>query len=238
MGILQQVWSGGVTLLVIFGLSLFAGTVAAERLANFRRRHVLPDGLVDRVRPLWRAGDDDALESVLRYLDRWHIIGQFPNEHRRNIEKRFPPEFGVDLDAEYLGKDDRLLHWKYFEADSYPLVPPGGEQYAVYYGYTEVMMDRERDLWVSFGSDDESKVWLNDALVWRSGTGFKPWYNGGGYRSLPTYVRDWNLTESRRRLHFRKGRNRLLFRLENGYGLQFFSMVIEVGAKGHSRSGP
>jgi hypothetical protein len=172
------------------------------------------------------------------YLDRWYIIGPFPNEHRRNIETRFPPEFGVDLDAEYLGKDDRLLHWKYFEADSYPLVPPDDEPYAVYYGYTEVMMDRERDLWVSFGSDDESKVWLNDALVWESGTGFKLWYNSGGYRSLPSYMRDWNLTENRRRLHFRKGRNRLLFRLENGYGLQFFSMVIEAGAKGHSRSGP
>jgi biopolymer transport protein ExbB len=83
MGILQQMWSGGVTLLVIFGLSLFAGTVAVERLANFRRRHVLPDGLVDRVRPLWRAGDDDALARVLREEDSTmaHVIA-FMLAHR------------------------------------------------------------------------------------------------------------------------------------------------------------
>jgi hypothetical protein len=35
-----------------------------------------------------------------------------------------------------------------------------------------------------------------------------------------------NLTEGQRRLHFNKGRNRILLKLYNGTGLMFYSVVL------------
>jgi hypothetical protein len=41
-----------------------------------------------------------------------------------------------------------------------------------------------------------------------------------------TYVRDYNLSEGKRTVHFRKGRNKLFFKLSNGPTRLFFSLVL------------
>lgn len=52
---------------------------------------------------------------------------------------------------------------------------------------------------VAMSSDDAVKVWLNDRIIWEDGRGVL-----------------WRLGEGFRRVHFRKGYNTLLVRLENG----------------------
>jgi biopolymer transport protein ExbB len=75
----EQFSEGGVPLLVILALSILFLAVTLERLVHFRARAVVPDGLVERVKPLWEArdfaaidellaGEDSTLARVMRYM--------------------------------------------------------------------------------------------------------------------------------------------------------------------------
>jgi len=161
------------------------------------------------------------------YLNRWHIVGPFPGRGpHSSIDLVYPPEMLVDLDAVYEGIGGRTLAWEYLTSPAYPTVPPVRAQDAIYYACTEVVVDEDVDLVLAIGSDDDTKLWLNDSLVWRSGDAFKPWYRSPGYVGMPKEIADWNLAEGSRTLRFRKGRNRLLLKLYNGSSLAFFSVVI------------
>jgi hypothetical protein len=159
------------------------------------------------------------------YLNAWYVIGPFAVSNAANQEA-LPPESGVDLDAAYFGKGRQLLQWQYHETKSYPYVPLGAEGDAVYYGYTEIMLDQDRVLIADIGSDDDAKVWVNDTLVWSGNNEQKPWYRNGGYRPLQHERETYNLTEGSIKLNLKKGRNKILFRLFNGYADTFFSMVL------------
>jgi hypothetical protein len=176
-----------------------------------------------------RAIGGDGVYASRVYLDTWYMIGPFPGDESTRAAEELPPEQQVDLDAVYLGKDRRLLKWEYMHFNRYPIVPANGAQYAVYYGYTEIASDRERDVWLEIGGDDDSRLWLNDKLVWTSFEGMKPWYQDGGYRSFRREIDTLNLTEGRRKVHLRKGRNTLLFKLYNGQAEMFFSLVLTSG---------
>ena len=80
----------------------------------------------------------------------------------------------------------------------------------VYYAYTELKFEKDCDLWVAIGSDDASKIWINDQQVWVSGKGLSPWYVDQGFRKI----------------HFNQGVNRILYRVENGADITAFSLVI------------
>lgn len=166
------------------------------------------------------------------FLNRWHIIGPFPGRGPHDsIDVAYPPEMMVDLDAQYRGIGGSTLQWEYLTNPDYPSVPPVRAQDAIYYAYTEVVMDEERDLVLALGSDDDTKLWFNERLVWLSGDGFKPWYSSPGYVGLSQEINDWNLTEGTRKVHFKKGRNSLLLKLYNGASLSFFSVVVLADTK-------
>ncbi|MGX4643230.1 hypothetical protein [Massilia sp. SYSU DXS3249] len=161
------------------------------------------------------------------YLNRWHIIGPFPGRGPHgSIDLVYPPEQLVDLDAEYAGVGGSRLTWEYLTSPHYPTVPTLRAQDAVYYAYTEVTVDEDVDLALAIGGDDDTKLWFNERLVWRSGDGFKPWYRSPGYVGMHKEIADWNLAEGTRTLRFKKGRNSLLLKLYNGASLTFFSVVI------------
>lgn len=162
------------------------------------------------------------------YLNAWYVIGPFAASNAA-YQEALPPESGVDLDAAYFGKGRQLLQWKYHETKSYPYVPPHAEGDAVYYGYTEIMLDKDRVLIADIGSDDDAKIWVNDTLVWRGNNAQKPWYRNGGFRPLQYERETYNLTEGSIKLNLKKGRNKILFRLFNGYADVFFSMVLSPG---------
>ncbi|MTV41135.1 hypothetical protein [Duganella radicis] len=162
------------------------------------------------------------------YVNSWYLIGPFEGRHGSGLfsNYRYPPEDGVALDAAYRGKDNRIVRWRYFNADSYPLVPPDFAEDAVYYGYTELMLDREQDLTMWIGADDDAQVWLNDRQVWTGGNINKMSLWHALYDTQNTHARDFNMTEGKRRARFRKGRNKIFFKLANGPSRIYFSLVL------------
>lgn len=162
------------------------------------------------------------------YLDSWYMIGPFAGVGQESIDNGYAPEHIVDLDAVYPGMHGRALRWRYEQFSQYPLVPVGYTEGAVYYGYTEVDMDRARDVLISVGADDDAKLWVNDELVWQSGNQLKPWYRIH-YRYLKGRIDTLNLNEVTRVVRLEKGRNRLLFKLYNGSGATFISVVLSPG---------
>jgi len=143
-------------------------------------------------------------------VDSWHTIGPFPNPSRINLNRKFPPETVVDLDAAYSGKDGREIAWEWMQARQPLIEPASSEPYGIWYAYTEIYMDEACDLWVAVGSDDKSNIWLNDLPIWISSDRLK----------------GWKIDEGLRRVHFRKGVNRILYRIENGWREMGFSFVI------------
>jgi len=61
----DQLSEGGVPLLIVLALSVLFLAVSLERLINFRTKSVIPEGLVERVKPLWEARNFAAIEQVL-----------------------------------------------------------------------------------------------------------------------------------------------------------------------------
>jgi hypothetical protein len=160
------------------------------------------------------------------YVNRWYLIGPFDRKHGDAWLSPDPPEQAVVLDAAYRGKDGRLLKWEYVDSANYPLIPPQPAEEAVYYGYTELRMAREQDLTIWVGAHDDAQLWLNDRLVWRGRNVAKALF----YREVNDrnniHGRDYNFSEGKRVVHFRQGRNKLFFKLSNGLGPLFFSLVL------------
>ena len=166
----------------------------------------------------------DAIPAKWMYVNSWHVIGPFPNPNRANLRRKFAPESKVDLDATYIGKDGRVLKWEFCQAKNAKppqpwmadwraeVIPEKKEEYSIYYAYAEVFFDRDCDRWVAIGSDDRSDVWLNDVPIWGSSNKLKA----------------WTLAEDFRRVHFKKGRNRILARVENGHWNCGWSLCISV----------
>lgn len=125
----------------------------------------------------------------------------------------------MDRRAGYDGKGGTALQWEFHQAHAAKIIPPfrsynaGGQrdlQYVIYYAATELYFEEACDLWVAICSDDYSKVWINEQLIWASGKNPKP----------------WRVDEGLRKVHFEKGVNRVLYRVENGHGPTEFSFVI------------
>ncbi|MFL6627869.1 MAG: hypothetical protein ACJ8G1_15615 [Vitreoscilla sp.] len=167
----------------------------------------------------------DGTHAERVYLDTWYLIGPFAGKGQESQQAGYPPEDDVDLDAAYAGPEGRTLTWRFTSRGFYPFVPPDRRMDAVYYAYTEIRIDADRDVWFSLAADDDSMMWLDERLVWVSSPGDKPWYHP------PYYARDervgsLSLTEGRRRVHLSAGVHRLLFKLCNADGHPFFSVVL------------
>jgi hypothetical protein len=165
------------------------------------------------------------------FVDSWYLLGPFDNAGRANIEKQFPPETVVDLNATYVGKRGQPVRWAFHQSPQPRVVPPfdkfnplangaadGGPgafvardlEYIIYYGYTELRTEADCDVWIAVGSDDFSKLWIEDQLVWASGKQHK----------------SWRVDEGFRKVRLKRGVNRVLFRVENGQAQSEFSLVV------------
>jgi hypothetical protein len=159
------------------------------------------------------------------YLDTWYVIGPFAGKGEESLQAGYPPEDGVDLDAAYPGPEGRTLTWQFTSRGFYPFIPPDRRDDSVYYAYTELRLDEDRDVWLSIAADDDSMMWLDERLVWVGAPGDKPWYHP------PYYLRDelvgsLALVEGQRRVHLDAGVHRLLFKLYNKDDRTFFSVVL------------
>lgn len=160
------------------------------------------------------------------YVNRWYLIGPFERKHGDAWLVPDPPEQAVVLDAAYRGKDGRLLKWEYVDSANYPLVPPQPAEEAVYYGYTELMVDKEQDLTIWVGANDDAQLWLNDRLVWRGRHVAKALFYREVNDTGTPHGLDYNFSEGKRVVHLRQGRNKLFFKLSNGLDSLFFSLVL------------
>jgi hypothetical protein len=148
------------------------------------------------------------------FIGDWYVLSRYDNESRTNIEKVYPPESLLDLNAVYLSEDGKQLQWEY-ESFLPPMVAPyGWESWKIYYFYTELYFEEETEVWVAIGSDDRSDLWINDLPVWHSANRHK----------------GWNPAEGFRKVVFRQGHNKILLRLENGHQGLGFSLFLNLDA--------
>jgi hypothetical protein len=153
------------------------------------------------------------------FVNSWYIIGPFA------LSGKHPPEYAVNLDAIYYGKDNVTVSWQYVSNSQYPLIPPQVDKAGVFYGYTEIMVEHEQDLWVWIGADDFASLELNDKLIWNSDV-FNKKFNSLAYAKNDSERSNWNLTEFKRLVHFKAGRNSFKFKLTNSDTTTFFSLVL------------
>jgi predicted transcriptional regulator len=146
------------------------------------------------------------------FVNSWYTIGPFPNPMRLNLHTAFPPETVIDLAATYPGKGGRQVRWQWIQSNEPMMQPADPDQYGVYYAYTEVRCEQPMDLWIAVGSDDKANVWLNGLPVWVSSDQLKGWRVNEGFRKVT----------------FRQGINRILYRVENGWLTLGFSLGIRV----------
>lgn len=152
------------------------------------------------------------------YLDTWYIIGPWENHGKLDHRDIFPPELSIDFDAEYLGKkyprgSDKgkpmKLRWQFTQSGRIQVVPPNELSNSVYYAYTEIHFEEDTNMLLAVASDDSSKLWINDLVIWDDKT-----------------HSDWRIGEGSRKVFFHKGYNRLLLRLENRSSETEFSVLI------------
>lgn len=146
------------------------------------------------------------------FVDTWYTIGPFPNPQRINLNTKFPPETIVNLSATYPGKNGKIVGWEFLQTNKANCVPLHDEEYAIYYAYTELWFDEAVDLWIAIGSDDKANVWINNLPVWVSSDQLKV----------------WRIDEGLRKVHFQKGVNKILYRVENGWKATSFSLGVQV----------
>ena len=194
------------------------------------KRHLKPTNLTSQIdfrdpamklRLGNQIGENDwAYQSNWLTLDRWYIIGPFehPDAQGRSLaalSHKYPPESSnglkIDLDAQYLGKRNQTLHWKYrhFDAsfkEGIRIEPYSVDnmKHAIWYFFTQISCDQDMEIVASFASDDFGVCWINGQEVYNSGTGTQPFvpFNQTSFRVI----------------QLKKGINRVLFKLENNTG--------------------
>ncbi len=146
------------------------------------------------------------------FVDGWYVLSRYDNPGRANIQKVYPPESILDLNARYLSEDGKPMRWEYENFAPPVMIPHPPEEWKIYYFYTELFAEEEMEVWLAIGSDDRSDLWINDLPVWHSSNEHKPWRPDEGFRKVV----------------LRQGRNKILARLENGQlglGLSVFVKV-------------
>jgi hypothetical protein len=139
-------------------------------------------------------------------LGKWKYAGPFDNTGDRGFSTSFPPESGVDLSAQYEGKNGERVVWR--ERDftdgqiqSLKLFRNENNDQAVVYLYREIDTPGAVEVPVSLGSDDTLSVWLNGAPLWAENVG-----------------RAASPDQARLRLKLKPGKNRLLLKVCQGGG--------------------
>lgn len=143
----------------------------------------------------------------------WYIIGPFDNPQRQGHGIIYPPELGMDLDAEHAGRNDEVVRWR--EAQFHKWDPINLKQFGdeskhyegVAYLYREFNADEAAKIECNFGSDDGLKLWLNGSLI----------IDADAYRGM-------NLKDHLVTLEVQQGRNTLLAKVTNGVGGWDFQM--------------
>ncbi|HPD15262.1 MAG TPA: VCBS repeat-containing protein [Planctomycetota bacterium] len=155
---------------------------------------------------LYRNIAHEAPKADAPKVGKWYYAGPFDNTERRGFDAVYPPERGVDLKAEYQGKNNQKVTWKEGpftdgQISNLALFTPESNDNAAVYVYREFDLPGAMDLPVSLGSDDTLTVWLNGQKVHAENTdrGCAP-------------------DQAKLTLKMQAGKNKLLMKICNGSG--------------------
>jgi outer membrane protein assembly factor BamB len=103
-------------------------------------------------------------------VGKWYYAGPFDNTGQRGFDAVYPPEQGVDLKAEYKGKNNEKVVWQEGkftdgQVNSLALFKPECNSNSAVYVYREYNVGGAMELPIGLGSDDTLTVWLNGQKV-------------------------------------------------------------------------
>ena len=115
---------------------------------------------------LYRNLEPGAVKTAKPKIGEWHYAGPFDNPGGRGFDTVYPPENGVDLSKEYVGKNGEKVVWRKGnfpdgKVNNLAIFKPAGNQNSVAYVYRELDFGGSAEVPVSLGSDDTLTVWLN-----------------------------------------------------------------------------
>ncbi len=134
-------------------------------------------------------------------LGPWWVIHPFDNTNETGFDTVYPPEVEIDFDKEYVGKNGRKIGWYRTNRRGENLFSNVPEDDVTGYAVTFLESEREQDYLLSLGSDDTIKIWVNDRLIFSKYV-HRPLRRADDVIQLPV----------------KKGKNKILFKITNGYG--------------------
>ncbi len=171
---------------------------------------------------LYRAAKDTInWEAQKKYVgvpceNSWMVIGPF--EYKDGFRKKYPPEKKIQLNKSYKEKSWQVKWQRAHDGmeDGFINFSQIFEQnnWKVAYGLIYLVSPENREVQFRFGTDNGSKVWLNDEEIWKLN------------RNGDAVFDDYNRTVT---LH--KGRNKVLIKVNNTVGDWgfFFRVTDEKG---------
>ena len=171
------------------------------------------------------------LHPKREYIPEWYLIGPFPNEResdllRYGLDEPYPPEAGIALGEVYNGADGQPVAWKKIKAPNNGYISLWDKfspyEFVVCYAVSYIHAEEAMTVPLLTGSDDGSKVFLNQSEVHR-------------FLDVRIAAPDQDTIP----LHLNKGWNELLLKVENNFGgYAFYARVIDREGKLRYSAGP
>lgn len=165
--------------------------------------------------------DGFKLNPVREFIPEWYVIGPFPNEResdilRYGLDTVYPPEQEINLIKTYFGADSQRVKWKKYKTPERGYFTLWDKckpyEFVVCYVLTYVYSAQEQSVPLLIGSDDGSKVFLNDQELYR-------------FLDVRIAAPDQDEVE----LNLKKGWNKLLLKIENNFGgYAFFARILDT----------
>ena len=134
-------------------------------------------------------------------LGPWWVIHPFDNTDEKGFDTVYPPEVDIDFDKEYEGKNGRIIKWYRSNGRGEGVFSNVPEDDVTGYALTYFESERDQKYLLSLGTDDTIKIWVNDKLIFSKYV-HRALRRGDDVIELPVS----------------KGRNKILFKITNGYG--------------------
>lgn len=147
-------------------------------------------------------GEKVDLPRHFGFLMTWQLVAPFDNTDKKGLNTVYPPEQGIDLNAEYEGKGGMKIRWSTHTTDNeYGIVDVAKAlssfKGAVSYATTEFVSEKEQPVEFRLGTPNSWKVWLNGELLF----------------SREEYHRGMSLDQYKMRGTLKPGRNVILIKV-------------------------
>jgi hypothetical protein len=163
-------------------------------------------------------GQTREIARTLGYISDWYLTGLWTNPGGDPLSTKLPPEYDVDLNAEYAGRSGQI-NWQFYKGNSpYGIVDlrkhfqPQNSQYTCTFLFTEIELHHRASVHLEPTWDDDVALWVNDQLV---------------FNNRKDKIRSFSVP-------LNKGKNRFLAKVTNKqHGFKFSLRLHDEGGKPH-----